>query len=158
MSDAVDRISDHDDAEAARIRRVATKNDVVFGSLVQAIKNRVSKYNKRHPQGFGFQNAVLIDEGPHSSTNWSLKIQKNVEPLSSLTLEFPINSGAMEAELSAMNVKFSGRITLDVANNTPTYDFNSTRHSAGSLAECLLGLVFSADEGFLDAGRKIGFV
>ena len=51
MSDVVDRISDHDDAETARKRRrVGAKNEVVFESLFKALEERVSEYNERHPR------------------------------------------------------------------------------------------------------------
>jgi hypothetical protein len=156
MSDVADRISDHDDAEAARILRVGAKSNVVFWSLFNALGKRVSKYNERHPQGFGFPNAVFMNEGPFSSREYSLKIQKNTEPRSLLTLDFPINSGAMQFELSAKTGKRSGSLTLDVVNDTPTYCFQSEQHSAESLADLLLEPVLSSSE-LPGPGRKFGF-
>jgi hypothetical protein len=151
MADVVDRISDNDDEEEARKRRVAYHNDLVFNPLFKALEALVSKYNERHRQDFGFPNAVLINKGPFSSRELSLRIQKTTEPQSSLTLTFPNDDGAMQIEGS-----LSASITLDFVNNTPTYDFNSKKHSVHSLAELLLKSLLPSDE-YLDAGRRIGF-
>ena len=155
MSDVVDRVSDHDDAEAARKGRVAAKNNIVFETLFKAPGDRVSKYNGRNSQDFG--DAVSISKGPFSSREYSLRIQKRTHPLSSLTLNFPNDDGAMQVTLSAKTGEFSVHIKLDIVKDTPTYYFDCKGHTAESLADLLLLPVLSSAE-FLDAGRKIGFV
>jgi len=159
MPDTVDEMSDHDDAERARKQRVSAEHTIVFGSLFEALQGRVSRYNERHRQDFALPPAVSIDEEkePLFSSKHSLKIQKNTEPRSSLTLDFPINSGAMQVEVSAKPQKLGGSVNLDIVNDTPTYYFGGKGHSAESLADLLLVAVLSSKE-FLDAGRKIGFV
>ena len=157
MSNVAESTSDRDDMESVRIQRVAAKNDVVFETLFKALGDRVSIYDERHPQDIEPPKAVSIFRGPFLSSKSSLRIQKNIEPLSSLTLDFPINSGAMHIELLAKAGQRSGAIRLDVVSDAPTYYFDGKGHSADTLADLLFEAVLSPKES-LGAGRKIGFV
>ena len=156
MADVVDRVSDQDDADANRKRRVGAKCNVVFESVFNLLRERVLKYNERHPQGFGFPNAMFLNEGPFSSSKCSLDMQKNTEPHSSLTLEFPINSGSMQVECSAESGKSSISIEIDIVSDTPTYSISGNSHSAEALAELLIGRLVAP--GLREGWTKIGFV
>jgi hypothetical protein len=148
MAGIVDRISDRDDAEAARTAKIA------FASLLRALKDRVSKYNNRHPQQF--TTTVSIKGGYLHGTQRSLNIEKNTEPRSSLNLDFPINSGAMLFKLSSTTGNFSGTIKVAVEHNQPTYDFGGKMHSTESLADLLFQVLSSTEP--LAEMRTTGFV
>ena len=170
MSDVADRISDQDDAEAARKQTIGQNNNIVFDSLVSAFRERIPKYNERHPQGFGFPNAVVISAGPilessgRTSHESELKVQKNVAPTSSLTLNFPIMSGAMQVKITSKAGTLNDTIRLDIVSDTPVYDFDGNRYFAEGLADLLLEPIFSSmgtfgsSTGTSQVGRKIGFV
>ena len=169
MSDVADRISDHDDAEAARKQNVGYRNSVVFDTLAKAFENLIAKYNERHPQGRWFPNAVTITSDPilnssgSSSSESALQVQKNIEPAASLKLTFPIMSGEMLVTIASKAEKMKDTITLNIVNDVPTYDFGGKRFSAEALADLLLEPVFSSDGTFgttvsTKAGAKIGFV
>jgi hypothetical protein len=130
MFNVADTISDHDDAEATRRQNVAAKNQIVFRALLKALRDRVSRYNERHPQDFGFPSAISISSDDTASTQSSLRVKKNIEPTSSLALDFPINSGAMQFTLSAKAGEFRDSVRLDVTNDVPTYQLNGKQHSA----------------------------
>src|ERR1700687_5089373 len=98
MTDLIDSISDQEDQEDQRMRRVASRADVIFRSFFTALKQRGARDTDRHPQDFGFPNAVWIKPDFDSRKAW-VKVQKNIEPKTSLDLEFAINSGAMECKV-----------------------------------------------------------
>ena len=127
-----------------------------FIPLFKALKERVSRYNKRHPQEFGFPNAVLIDDG-FSSSNLALDIRTTIEPKSSLTLDFPINSGAMQIKVVSQAGEFDHSIGLDVVDSTPKYYWNRNEDSADAVAELLFERFLSPTE-FSEGGKKFGFV
>jgi hypothetical protein len=163
--DVADRISNRDDAEASRKQRVAQKNDIVFNALVETFKERISKYNERHPQGFGFPNAVLMSAGPiwgssgTTSVQSELKVRKDTPPTSSLALNFPIKDGAMQVEITTTKT-IQATIGLDILDNTPAYSLDGKRYSADGLADLLLEPVLSSTGSFSSGspGSKFGFV
>lgn len=161
--DVVDRISDYDDAELSRKQRVGQKSNVVFNALADALRSRITKYNERHSQGgFPFPDAVGMSAGPiwgssgKSSVESELKLKKNTDPASSLALNFPINSGAMQVQITTTNT-IEATIMLDIVNDTPAYDLDGKRYSADSLADLLLEPVLSSTGSF-PSGQKFGFV
>ena len=147
--DVADRISNEDDAEASRKQRVARKNNIVFNALVEAFQGRISKYNERHPQGFGFANAVVMNAGPilgstgRTSVESELKVRKNTAPTSSLALNFPIKDGAMQVKIATTKT-IQTTIGLDILNDTLAYFLDGKRYSADSLVDLLLEPVLSS--------------
>jgi hypothetical protein len=76
MSDMVDRISNHDDAEKARKENVGAQSKDVFYALFKALEDRVFRYNDRHPQDSGFHkgapalfNPKIFDNSKEHRTN-----------------------------------------------------------------------------------------
>jgi hypothetical protein len=160
--DVVDKILQDDNAEASRKSRVAQKNDVVFNALVEAVRERINKYNEGNPQGFGFPNAVVMSAGPIWGSNGNtsiaseLKLKKNIAPTTSLTLNFPINDGEMKVKITRTKT-VDATIGLDIVNDTPAYILDGKRHTADSLADVLLEIVLSST-GSVQSGQKFGFV
>jgi hypothetical protein len=117
---------------------VAEANNGIFDLLMTALSDRVSRYNKRHPQDFGFPNAVWINKGPFQSTAHTCKIQKNTEPKASISLDFPFNSGDLKVEFSSNAGNETGAIIIDIRNNVPSFYFGARTFSADNLADFLL--------------------
>ena len=143
VPDLVDRLSNKDDAERARIFRVGTQNNIVFGALTEALGKRISRYNERHPpQDRWSPNSLIIHTSPHdSSTQSSFEIKKTSRPASSLKVEFPINSGEMTFYGPATGGK-RNIITLDIKDNAPIYSVSGMPYSVDDIADFLLHLFF----------------
>jgi hypothetical protein len=137
LTDLADRLSDKDDADGARVHRVASRNDFIFGSLKTVLEEMTSRYNERHPQGRCTPNS-LITNSSWNSPMWSLYIKKITTPPSSLKVEFFINSGAMQLyEPTGKRIT----ITLDIADNSPVYYVGGKPHSVNAIADFLLRLL-----------------
>ena len=121
MSDLIDRISDQEEKERERKRRVGSRSTLIFRSLMAALKDRVSRYNDRNPHDFGFPDALLIQPS-QSACNSTVKIEKTSDPKASLMVDFPINSGAMGCTFVFGPDQFSETIKLD----SPTRRLSST--------------------------------
>jgi hypothetical protein len=156
MSDLVDMISDQEDNEQERTKRVAARSDVIFNSLFDALNDRVSRYNDRHPQGIGVPNAIWIKRS-FDSLNQRATIQKNTEPKTSFGLEFPVNSGAMECTFALDPDHYSITITLDITNGVPDFYIDGESLSAVTVADALLQPVLTATRTAPKGKRPIGF-
>jgi hypothetical protein len=160
--DVVDKILKQDNADESRKSRVAQKNDLVFNALVEAVRERMNKYNEGHPQGFGFPNAMVMSAGPIWGSNGKtsiaseLKVKKNITPTTSLTLKFPISDGEMKVKITRTKT-VDATIGLDIMNDTPVYDLGGKRQTADSLADVLLEIVLSST-GSVPSGQTFGFV
>ncbi len=142
--------------------RVAASSSAVFDELWKALKERVERYNERHPQDRFFPNAVWIHH------NWDARhfratIQKNIEPKNLLSIVFPINSGEMACKFALAGGALDAALTLDVTDGVPQYFMDGETYSADTMADALLEPVLSpkwppdAIAGPTTPKRTIGF-
>lgn len=136
MKDLVDRISDEEAREEQRKRLVGSRSDVIFNSVLTALKERITRYNDRHPQGYG-PNAIWIHHDFDSVKSW-ITVQKNIEPKTSFKLMFPINSGEMECAFVLGADEPKTTIILDVADSAPSFHVGRQQYSAETISDFLL--------------------
>jgi hypothetical protein len=154
MDNLVGKICDRDDAEESRKQLVGSKSDVIFRSLKKSIQDLVNGYNERHPQGFGFPNAIWI------KTDWAgntgvIRLDKNIEPKNSLVVEFPINSGQMNCCFTFGSEQDTQTIILSITNGTPGFKLNGKSHTSESIADSLLAMLIEPTSAAVK--RPIGF-
>jgi hypothetical protein len=142
MSDVVDRISDLDNKEEERRLRVNRSSSMIFDCLWDALKERVERYNERHPQDRFFPNAVVIHRD-WDSQHFKATIHKNIQPKNSLRIQFPINSGEMTCKLTLANGRMDAAITLDVSDGKPLFYMEGEAYSDDTIADTLLAPILS---------------
>ena len=142
MTNLVDTISDLDDKEEKRKLRVTASSMTIFDGLWNALKQRIQRYNERHPQDRLAPNAVWIHHEWDSRHRKAL-IRKNAEPKNWLSIVFEINSGEMGCQFALGCGAIDATITLDVREGTPAFYMEGDSYSTDEIADALLGPILS---------------